>query len=89
MNRILKTLIAVSILTGCAMAPQPPLKADNPASPYAPEAIEHAPRNSLATDDLTKRTHQLLAQANKQQDQPSPTPPPQQQMDQMPGMRMH
>ena len=71
------------------MVPQPPLNADNPASPSAPEAIEPALRNSLAADDLTKRTHQLLAQANKQQDQPSPTPPPQQQMDQMPGMRMH
>jgi len=71
------------------MVPQPPLNADNPASPSAPEAIEPARRSSLAADDLTKRTHQLLAQANKQQDQPSPTPPPQQQMDQMPGMRMH
>jgi hypothetical protein len=89
MNRIFKTLIAVSILTGCAMAPQPPLNADNPASPYAPEAIEHALRNSLATDDLTKKTHQLLARANKQQDQPSPSPPPPPQTDQMPGMRMH
>lgn len=70
------------------MAPQPPLIADNPASPYAPEAIEPARHNGLAPDELTKRTHQLLAQANKQQEQPSPTPPPQ-QMDQMPVMRMH
>jgi uncharacterized lipoprotein YajG len=76
MNRISKTLIAVSILAGCAMAPQPPLNADNPASPYAPEAIEHNLRKSLAADDLTKRTHQLLARANKQQDQPSPSPLP-------------
>jgi uncharacterized lipoprotein YajG len=89
MNRIFRMLIAVSILTGCAMAPQPQLNADNPASPYAPEAIEPELRNSLAADDLTKRTHQLLAQANKQLEQPSPTPSPPQQMDQMPGMRMH
>jgi hypothetical protein len=82
-------LIAVGLLTGCAATPPPPLTADNPASPSAPEATERPFRNVLATDDLTKKTRQLLAQSSQQQEQASPTPTPQQQqMDQMPGMKM-
>jgi hypothetical protein len=89
MNRFSIPLIAVSVLAGCATAPPPTLTADNPASPSAPQAIEHPLRNALATDDLTKKTRQIFAQAEKQQEQPSPTPTPQQQqMDQMPGMKM-
>jgi len=56
MNRCSIPLIAVGVLAGCATAPQPPLGADNPASPSAPEAIEHLLRNSLAADDVTKKT---------------------------------
>jgi hypothetical protein len=89
MNRRSITLIAAGVLAGCATAPAPPLGADNPASPSAPEAIEHPLRHTLAADDLTKKTRQIFAQAGKQQDQSSPTPTPQQQqMDQMPGMKM-
>jgi hypothetical protein len=89
MNRSSIPFIAVGLLTGCAAAPPPPLAADNPASPSAPEAIEHSLGNPLADDDLTKKTHEIFAQAGKQQDQVSPTPKPQQQqMGQMPGMKM-
>ena len=89
MNRRSIPLIAVGVLAGCATAPPPPLAADNPASPSAPEAMEHPLRNALVADDLTKKTRQIFAQADKQQEQPSPTPrPQQQQMDQMPGMKM-
>jgi hypothetical protein len=89
MNRNSLALVALGLLAGCATAPQPPLTADNPASPSAPEAAVRPLRNALAADDLTKKTRQIFAQADKQQDQPSPTPTPQQQqMDQMPGMKM-
>jgi hypothetical protein len=85
MNRRPITLISAGVLAGCATAPAPPLGADNPASPSAPQAIEHPFRNALAADDLTRKTRQIFAQA----EQPSPTPTPQQQqMDQMPGMKM-
>ena len=87
MNRCSIPLIAVGVLAGCATAPPPRLATDNPASPSAPEAIEHPLRNPLAADDLTKKTREILAQAGEQQ--PAPTPLPEQhQMDQMPGMKM-
>ena len=89
MNRSSIPFIAVGLLAGCAVAPPPPLAADNPASPSAPEAIEHPFHNALAADDLTKKTREILAQAREQQYQPSPTPKPeQQQIDQMPGMKV-
>ena len=89
MNRCSIPLIAMGVLAGCATAPPPPLAADNPASPSAPEAVEHPLRNPLAADDLTKKTRQIFAQADKQQEQPSPAPSPQQQqMDQIPGVKM-
>ena len=88
MNRYSIPLIAF-LLVGCATAPPPPLTADNPASPSAPEATIRPLRNALAADDLTKKTRQIFAQAAKDQQQASPTPTPQQgQMDQMPGMNM-
>ena len=89
MNRCSIPLIAVGVLAGCATTPPPPLAADNPANPSAPEAIEHPLRNPLAADDLTKKTREILAQAGKPEDQPSPAPiPEQRQMNQMPGMQM-
>ena len=89
MNRYPLPLIALGLLAGCAATPTPPLSADSPASPSAPEAIEHPIRNAVAVDDLTKKTRQIFAQAKKEQEQPSPSPTPQQQqMDQMPGMKM-
>jgi hypothetical protein len=89
MNRCSISLVALGLLAGCTAVPPPPPSADSPASPSAPEAIEHPLRNAVFADDLTKKTRQIFAQADKQQDQPSPTPTPQQQqMDQMPGMKM-
>ena len=88
MNRYSILSVALGLFVGCATAP-PPLTADNPASPSAPEATVRPLRNALAADDLTTKTHQIFAQAAKQQQQASPTPTPQQgQMDQMPGMNM-
>jgi hypothetical protein len=89
MNRYSLPLVALGLLAGCATAPPPPLTADNPASPSAPEAAVRPLGNALAADDLTKKTRQIFAEADKQRDKPSPTPTPQQQqMDQMPSMKM-
>jgi hypothetical protein len=90
MNRYSVLLVPLGLFVGCATAPPPPLTADNPASPSAPEATIRPLRNALGADDLTTKTRQIFAQAAKQQQQEaSPTPTPQQQqMDQMPGMNM-
>jgi hypothetical protein len=89
MNRYSILLVALGLLAGCVTVPPPPLTADDPASRSAAEAVVRPLRNALTADDLTKKTHEILAQAGKQQDQPSPAPNPEHhQMDQMPGMKM-
>src|SRR5260370_37705947 len=93
MNGYSIRLIALGLLTSCATAPPPPLTADNPASPSAPEATVRPLRNALGIDDLTKKSRQILAQAAKQQqqwDQSGPVSGDQQgqQMQNMPGMQM-
>jgi hypothetical protein len=93
MNRNSIPLVAFSLLVGCTTAPTPPLTADNPADPSAPEAAVRPLRNALAVDDLTKKSRQILAQAAKQQqqwDQSGPVSGDQQgqQMQNMPGMQM-
>jgi hypothetical protein len=75
MNRSSITLIALGFLAGCATAPPPPLTADNPASPSAPEAPLRVTRNALGIDDLTKKTRHILAQTaedQRQSDQSGP-----------------
>jgi hypothetical protein len=64
MNRYSLPLVALGLLVGCVTAPQPPLTADNPASPSAPDATVRPLRNAVAADDLTKKTCQIFAQAN-------------------------
>jgi hypothetical protein len=93
MNRYSIPIIAWGFLAGCATAPPPPLRADNPANPSAPEAIIRPLRNALGVDSLTKKSRQILAQAAKQQqqwDQSGPDSGDQQgqQMQNMPGMQM-
>jgi hypothetical protein len=88
MNRYSLLVVAFGLLLGCATGPPPPLTAENPASPSAPEGTIRHLRNALAADDLTTKTRKIFAQAAQQQ-QTSPTPTPQQgQMDQMPGMNI-
>src|ERR1700730_10499128 len=72
MNRYSILLIALGLLAGCTTAPPPPLTADHPASPSAPEATVRPLRNALEVDDLTKKSRQNLAQATKQQQQWDP-----------------
>jgi hypothetical protein len=69
MNRYSITLIALGLLIGCTTAPPPPLTADDPASPSAPETPVRTPPNALGADGLTRKTHQILAQAAKEQQQ--------------------
>jgi hypothetical protein len=93
MNRYSIPLIALGLLAGCTAAPTPPLTADNPANPSAPEATIRPLRNALGVDDLTKKSRQILAQVAKQQqqwDQSGPDSGEQrgQQMQNMPGMQM-
>jgi hypothetical protein len=93
MNRYSILLVALGLLEGCATAPPPPLTADNPASPSAPEATVRPLRNALGVDDLTRKSRQILAQAAKQQqewDQGGPVSGGQQgqQMQNMRGMQM-
>ena len=88
MNRYSILAGALGLFLGCATAPPPPLTADNPASPLAPEATIRPRRSPLAADDLTAKTRQIFAEATQRQ-QAAPTPTPHQgQMDQMPSMNM-
>jgi hypothetical protein len=89
MNRYFIPLVALGLLAGCTTAPTPPLRADNPANPSAPEAIVWPLRNALGVDDLTKKSRQILAQAAKQQQQWDQSGPDSgdRQMQNMPGMQ--
>lgn len=89
MNRYFIPLVALGLLAGCTTAPTPPLRADNPANPSAPEATVWPLRNTLGVDDLTKKSRQILAQAAKQQQQWDQSGPDSgdRQMQNMPGMQ--
>src|SRR5271166_3263047 len=87
MNRTSIPLIALGLLASCATAPSPPLTADNPANPSAPEATVRPRRNALGVDDLTKKSRQILAQAAKQQQQWDQGGPASENQT-MPGMQM-
>jgi hypothetical protein len=77
MNQSSLSLIAICLLASCSTVAPTPLTTDNPASPSAPEAAEHSVLNTLAADSPTKKTHRIFAQADKLQEQPSPTSQPQ------------
>ena len=69
MNRYSILLIALGLLAGCETAPPPPLTADDPASPSAPEAAVQATDHPLGADALTKKSREILAQATKERQQ--------------------
>jgi hypothetical protein len=62
-------LFAVIFLTSCATDSPPPLTADNPANPSAPEATLRPPKNYLTPDELTIKSRQILAKSAKEQKQ--------------------
>jgi hypothetical protein len=93
MNRYSIPLVGLSFLVGCTTASTPPLRADNPANPSAPESTIRPLRNALGVDDLTRKSRLILAQAAEQQqglDHSVPVSGDQQgqQMQNMPGMQM-
>jgi hypothetical protein len=55
MERFSTSLLAFGLLAGCAAAPPPPMTADNPANPSAPEATVRPLHNTLGTDSLTRK----------------------------------
>ena len=61
------TFLAVALLAGCA-SPPPPLTAEHPASPDAPEGARVARTTSLRADDATRKTNALLSAARKEQE---------------------
>jgi hypothetical protein len=88
MNPYFALLVAVGLLTGCATALLPPLKADDPANPSVAETTARPHSDTLGVDDLTKKTRRIFAKAATEQEA-SPTPTPnQRQMEGMPGMSM-
>ncbi len=66
MTRLL-TFLTAAVLAGCATAP-PPLTANHPASPDAPEGARVARQTSLRADDTTRKSHTLLSAAQKEQE---------------------
>jgi len=71
-ERFFTSLLALSFLAGCAAAPPPPMTANNPANPSAPEASIRPLHNALGTDSLTRKSHQILAQSGKERQQSDP-----------------
>jgi hypothetical protein len=89
MNQYSVPLVALGLLAGCATAPPPPRRADNPANPAAPEAAVRPLRNTLGVDGLTQKSRQILAQAAKEQQHWDQSGDRQgEQMQNMPGMQM-
>ena len=88
MNQTLCVILgsAALLLVACATAPLTPFPATHPASPEAQEAPIGPFRNSLVSDNATKKSNDLLAAAEKG----TPTPPPAQSSDmhEMPSMKM-
>jgi hypothetical protein len=61
MERFSTSLLAFGLLAGCAAAPPPPMTADNPANPSAPEATVRPLHNTLGTDSLTRKGNRWWA----------------------------
>ena len=88
MNQTLCLILgsATLLLVACATTPLTSFPANHPASPEAQEAPIAPSRNSLVSDEATKKSNDLLAAAEKG----TLTPPPAQSSDMsdMPGMNM-
>jgi hypothetical protein len=69
MFRLLSTIASAALLAGCATPPLQPFPTTHPASPEAAEAPPGPPSNSLAPDEATQRTGELLAVETKPQSQ--------------------
>ena len=67
MTRLLTFFAATALFAGCAAVPPPPLTQAHPASPDAPEGARLARQTSLRADEATRKSHTLLAGAEKEQ----------------------
>jgi len=77
----------LSLLAGCAANALPPLTTNNPASADAREAVSPPARSLLAIDQASKRTSQLITARAEQERQGQSQPQPEQNMQNMPGMK--
>jgi hypothetical protein len=71
MNSTSAFVFLLFALTGCATQTALVIDHDHPASPAAPEASDPAPRRSLATDEITRHTRQLIAERANAVDAPA------------------
>jgi hypothetical protein len=88
MNQTLYLILcgATLLLEACATTPLTPFPASHPASPEAQEAPAAPSRNSIMSDEATKKSNDLLAAAEK--GTLSPPPAQSSDMSDMPGMNM-
>ena len=88
MNQTLRLILcsATLLLEACATTPLTPFPASHPASPEAQEAPAAPSRNSLVSDEATKKSNNLLAAAER--GTLTPPPAPSNDMSDMPGMNM-
>lgn len=68
MTRLFIPLAVAALLAGCATTSPPPLTANHPASPDAPEGAPVARVTTLRADDTTRKSHALLSAAQKEQE---------------------
>ena len=88
MNHYAILIVTFGFVAACASEPPPALTPENPASPSAPEASSRPLRYALMPDNLTKKTRELFANADKREEHPSPTPAQgENRMGQMPGIQ--
>jgi len=80
-------ILTLSLLAGCAANALPPLTTNNPASADAREAVSPPARSLLGIDQATRRTSQLIAARAEQESQLQSQRQPEQNMQNMPGMK--
>ena len=81
------SILTLSLLAGCVPSALPPLTTNNPASTDAREAVSLPARSLLAIDQASKRTSQLTTARAEQESQGQSQPQPEQNMQNMPGMK--
>jgi hypothetical protein len=81
------SILPLSLLAGCVTGTLSPLTTNNPASADAREAVSPPARSLLGIDQATRRTNQLIAARAEQEGQGQSQRQPEQNMQNMPGMK--
>jgi hypothetical protein len=81
------SILTLSLLAGCVTSTLPPLTTSNPASAEAREAVTPPARPVLGIDQATQLTSQLIAARAEQESQGQSQRQPEQNMQNMPGMK--